>query len=276
MKRGRHGRGRGSKKAPVHLVISYVPLLRGKAGATIPLAHARETLGPMLETDAGHVEAVVWACDDDGSPWPILVLDRADEIFEHLVEWAEGSPAAWFKLAWTTRRDSYALALMPRVDKSVERYKLARRILSSEEVPPNASFQDRIPTACLSWTDVSGQSRDARSPACPGESRVPSPRRATRRPRRPRFLERAVLRPGRRGKGPNRISPAPPLMHAGDDRLEGHPYHLYYNTILYSPGVPTGGSSRVPARGNAFFRRKRMRGFSQVIPGQGYYDRSTR
>ena len=50
-------------------------------GATIALERARETLGSMLDTDAGHVEAVVWAGDDDGSPWPILVLDRADEVF---------------------------------------------------------------------------------------------------------------------------------------------------------------------------------------------------
>lgn len=142
MTKRRRRRDASSKKAgSTHLVVSFVPLLRGEAGTTIAIERARETLGPMLETDAGHVDAVVWAGDDDGSPCPILVLDRADEVFEHLVEWAEGSPAAWFTLACATRGGNYTLALMPRVDRSVERYRMARRLISGEEVPADASFR---------------------------------------------------------------------------------------------------------------------------------------
>jgi hypothetical protein len=121
-------------------VVSYVPLLRGEAGISLEVGRAIEIFR-SVPTDAGHVEAVVWAGDDDGSPWPILVLDRADEVFEHLVEWAEGSPAARFKVAWTTHGNNYALALMPRIDRSVDRYKIARRLISGEDGRGDASFR---------------------------------------------------------------------------------------------------------------------------------------
>ena len=127
-------------KPETHLVVSYVPLLRGQAGATIPIERAADALESILNTDAGHVQAVVWAQDDSGAPWPILVLEHAAEVFEHLVEWADGSPSTWFKLAWNAVSDEYALALVPKVEKSVERYRIARRLLG-EDVPSDARFQ---------------------------------------------------------------------------------------------------------------------------------------
>jgi hypothetical protein len=125
----------------VHVVLSYVPLLRGQAGATMDLERVENIVGPVFETDAGHVEAVVWAQDERGLPWPILVLDRADEVFEQLVEWAESSPASWFTVAWAARADEYALALMPRAERSVERYRLARQLTTGEDVPAGARFE---------------------------------------------------------------------------------------------------------------------------------------
>jgi hypothetical protein len=124
----------------MHLVISFIPLLRAKPGTTMPIDFTESVLMPALESEVGHVRAVVWADFDSGAPWPVLVLDHANEILEHLAEWAEGSPADWFTLIWTTNGDRYALALMPRVDRSVERYRTVRHISAGEEVPSDATF----------------------------------------------------------------------------------------------------------------------------------------
>lgn len=137
----RSRRQRRSRQAVTHFVISYVPLLRGEAGATIEPERAAEVIGPIFDTDAGHVDAVVWAHDDRGLPWPIFVLDRAEEVFEHLIEWAEGSPSNWFRLVWAARGDEYALALVPRAERSLERYRLARRLTTGKDVPADARFE---------------------------------------------------------------------------------------------------------------------------------------
>lgn len=124
-----------------YLVVSYVPLLRGVPGMMLELEQANDALDAALQTEAGRVEAVVWALDESGSPWPVLVLERAAEVYEHLVEWSEGNPAAWFTLAWTAAGGSYALALVPRYDRSIERYRAARILFAGEAVPADAQFK---------------------------------------------------------------------------------------------------------------------------------------
>jgi hypothetical protein len=43
----------------------------------------------------------------------VLVLEQAEAIAEHLVEWAEGDPGSWFRIAMGQHRGRYALALLP-------------------------------------------------------------------------------------------------------------------------------------------------------------------
>ena len=66
-------------------------------------------VAPLLDTDAGHVDAVVWAVGDGGEYSPVFAMARADEVFEHLVEWSEGSPVSWFKLVDDRPIDPIAL-----------------------------------------------------------------------------------------------------------------------------------------------------------------------
>jgi hypothetical protein len=89
--------------------------------------------------DAGDAVAVCWMRDGEGPTYPVFGLERADEIFEHLVEWAEGSPATWFALTWTVDDHSYALALIPDLARSVERYRIARRLHGFDERSTSAS-----------------------------------------------------------------------------------------------------------------------------------------
>lgn len=115
------------------VLVSYVPLLRGVPGQLVNAADA----APLLDTDAGHVDAVVWAVSDSGEFSPVFAMARADEVFEHLVEWSEGTPAIWFKLAVDENDDEYAMALVPDVQRSLDRFLLARSLISGVDVPPS-------------------------------------------------------------------------------------------------------------------------------------------
>jgi hypothetical protein len=69
-----------------YLVISYVPLLRALPGEVHDPASIE--LESLLQTDAGHVHAIVWARNEADAFWPVFVLDRAREIVEHLLDWS--------------------------------------------------------------------------------------------------------------------------------------------------------------------------------------------
>lgn len=118
------------------VLVSYIPLLRGIPGQLVDVA----TIEPLLDTDAGHVDAVVWAVGDGREVSPVFAMERGDEVFEHLVEWSEGSPATWFKLLVDESDDEYALVLVPDFQRSLDRFVLARsfaggvRLLPDEEV----------------------------------------------------------------------------------------------------------------------------------------------
>lgn len=111
------------------ILVSYVPLLRGLAGQLL----APDAVGPLLDTDAGHVDAIVWALDDAGRLSPIFAMARAEQVFEHLVEWSEGSPATWFRLLYDENDNEYAMALVPDVQRSLDRFHLAHSIATGAE-----------------------------------------------------------------------------------------------------------------------------------------------
>ncbi len=113
------------------IIVSYVPLLRGHPGELLSAERAEE----LVATGAGHVEAVLWTLEADGEFVPILALTRGDEIFEHLVEWSEGSPASWFHVEFDEDGDRYALAIVPDAERSIERFMLARALVTGTETP---------------------------------------------------------------------------------------------------------------------------------------------
>lgn len=113
------------------VLVSYFPLLRGLPGKLVEAAE----IAPLLDTHAGHVEAIVWALGDGGEISPAFAMDRADDVFEHLVEWSEGSPATWFKLIIDESDDEYTLALVPDVQRSLDRFLLASTLVAGAEVP---------------------------------------------------------------------------------------------------------------------------------------------
>ena len=92
----------------------------------------------LNQLPSGEAHACLWT-ESAGHVRPVLVLEQAAVIADHLVEWAEGDPGAWFRLAIGQHRGRYALALLPDLIRSRERFTLARR-LAGLPVPGDVEY----------------------------------------------------------------------------------------------------------------------------------------
>lgn len=120
------------------VVVSYVPLLRGEAGRSdLDMKELELLIG---EAD-GTAKACVWLHDSETGPTPVLLFDGARELAEHLREWAEDKPEEWFRLVLGQHGDLYGLALIPVLEKGVERFRMAYQLRNGLPIPKDASFQ---------------------------------------------------------------------------------------------------------------------------------------
>jgi hypothetical protein len=71
---------------------------------------------------------------------PVLVYDEADKLSEHLIEWSENDPSLWFDLYMFSKDGKYALVLMPKLEKSVERWKIRFQLEFGYPPPDNIEF----------------------------------------------------------------------------------------------------------------------------------------
>lgn len=130
-----------------YLVISYFPLFdpRDQPGV-LPGKHVdlkdeedvKRIFGD-LPSGHGHVEACLWVIDDD-KPCPIFVLESAQAIYDHMEMWSEDEVEDWFELAIGEHNDRYGIVLMPNIQKSIDRYRLARKLFYGEDIPADAKF----------------------------------------------------------------------------------------------------------------------------------------
>src|SRR5262249_41830818 len=115
--------GGGPKKA---VVVSYVPLLKGKPGRVLSVGD-EEFTRLMAEADrcpSGLAHACLWIAED-GGVFPVFVLPQAPAIADHLPGWAENRPGEWFMLCFAQRQGPYVAALFPTLPGSVERFEAA-------------------------------------------------------------------------------------------------------------------------------------------------------
>jgi hypothetical protein len=77
--------------------------------------------------NAPTVRACLWTRSEFGLT-PVFAVERAREVLDHLIEWAEGDPSGWFRLQIVKTRHRYHVVLMPNLARSLERYRLARTI----------------------------------------------------------------------------------------------------------------------------------------------------
>lgn len=81
----------------------------------------------LAQLPSGEAQACLWT-ESAGNVSPVLVLEQAEAITDHLIEWTEGDPGSWFRLAIGEHYGRYGLALLPDLARSSERFKLARRL----------------------------------------------------------------------------------------------------------------------------------------------------
>jgi hypothetical protein len=180
---------------PEILVVSFVPLLRAPAGYHLT-EQERECFLERLHA-APAVRGLVWVHAGDGFI-PVFAMERGREVAEHLVEWSEGKPADWFHLYIEQTPNRYRVALIPDVQKSIERYRTSRRVLHGDVVPADARFKvifsaidfvsvdrgviDAIPitptmrVGILDWSDITPGTLDVlEAPIYAGPFRVNPP-----------------------------------------------------------------------------------------------------
>jgi hypothetical protein len=120
------------------ILVSYMPKLRYRDYPT-----TNEELSNFIKEHMEYpvsAQACVWVSDDNGHVMPVLVYDEADKLSEHLIEWSENDPSLWFDLYMFSKDGKYALVLMPKLEKSVERWKIRFQLEFGYPPPDNIEF----------------------------------------------------------------------------------------------------------------------------------------
>lgn len=123
-----------------YIIISYVPLLTGKPGEIID-SDAMLKLADKMDDLAknGHVNGCFWAIDLD-NPQLVFAMDKGDEIAEHLRLWSDGNPEEWFNVCIAEYNGRYAVALLPDVKLSIERFKFAHETFNNSKFNSDDHF----------------------------------------------------------------------------------------------------------------------------------------
>ena len=123
---------------PSVLLVSYVPLLCGQAGATYDLRKDADAIQAISERigqcPSGKAECCLWMLDDQNRPGAVLALEQAAAIAGHLKEWAENQPAKWFKVYVKEREGKYAVVLFPEIRQSLSRFKFAHLLEGGDPI----------------------------------------------------------------------------------------------------------------------------------------------
>jgi hypothetical protein len=105
------------------IIISYIPLLLDNRTIVDPEDSEIESiLKDALEVNSG-ADFCLWV-DKDGQASPVLVFSNAEDLADHINTWSENKPEEWFDIQLNQISDSYSIALMPRLEKSVERWRV--------------------------------------------------------------------------------------------------------------------------------------------------------
>jgi hypothetical protein len=134
-------------------LISYFPLI--DTDGLIPGSYTKpeegmEDLQKRLNEShpTGRADGVMWVyypfdvevIDKDTAVIPVLIIERADEIVDHLIKWSENEIERRFNLYICGRQEGYLVMLAPDIQQSIQRWKSARFIFH-EDAAPNDDFE---------------------------------------------------------------------------------------------------------------------------------------
>lgn len=121
------------------VVLSYVPLMTGEAGRSD--LDIDEITEAFEQCPDGTADGCVWLQDNDGTTYPCLLYDGAEQLAEHLKLWAENEPGEWFQLVIAEYGGRYGMALIPKFDKGIERFRIAYQLRNGFPLPENLKYE---------------------------------------------------------------------------------------------------------------------------------------
>lgn len=108
------------------LVCSYVPLLGGRCDRR-PVTRGRvirRLLAEAARCPSGQASALLWLADS-GGVLPVFVLDEADAIADHLLDWCGGAVGDWFALCLGDRGPRAVAVLVPNLTRPIGQFEAA-------------------------------------------------------------------------------------------------------------------------------------------------------
>ena len=122
-------------------IVSYIPFNDLTTFANRDASIDEITAIIDQHSTEGWAKACLWVMDKDDNPQPILLFERAKELADHLIAWSEGKPAERFTVHFYDFGEkgepgTYCVMLIPRQDKSIERWKM-RHLHFYGEFPPS-------------------------------------------------------------------------------------------------------------------------------------------
>ena len=123
-----------------YVIVSYIPFLEGEAGKFLDLdKDSISNLDNILkDSPSGAADGCLWM-SDEGSPYPVFIMERGLDLVEHMKVWSEGELENWFKLSFLEKDGKYAIALSPNLNKSMERWKITFQ-LKTGFPPPEGKY----------------------------------------------------------------------------------------------------------------------------------------
>jgi hypothetical protein len=119
------------------ILISYFPFIKlDHQICTIAEPNFLQTL--LDNTIGSEVRGVAWVQSETISP--ILIIDRATELVEHLQSWSDQEIQNKFVFKHLWYNNVYALALIPKVEESTNRWKINFQLQFKYPPPPDLEF----------------------------------------------------------------------------------------------------------------------------------------
>ena len=128
------------------IIFSYFPMIC-KHLAKLPAITNDPSMDKVYEmadlaSDSVEMASAIgcmWVHDEEDGMAPVLIMDNARELYTDLTMWAEGDHAKWFTLDWCKNEERYALAIVPKFEQTVKRFKL-RLLIEREEIIQDAKY----------------------------------------------------------------------------------------------------------------------------------------
>ena len=131
---------KNKEKPDKGVLIGYVPLFYGEP--TQSTSTSWTSLKGQLTKVQKHIEEIrdpkccLWTGKNES--FPVFGIEKAQETIKHLRWYSEDKPSEWFFLAINKQNpDHYDIALFPKFEKMLDRYKYQHLILAEEIITIN-------------------------------------------------------------------------------------------------------------------------------------------